>query len=85
MNNSNHFNPSNTANNFNSNKDIMRKREQKSSMSLADKKIVQTCLEGRSKIHLGLKLLKGIIHECSSKLVIAICSLLSKKIRSFNR
>jgi hypothetical protein len=40
----------------------MRKKEQKSSLTAADRKLLQGCLDNRSRMQQGLRLLKGIIH-----------------------
>jgi len=64
----------------------MRKKEPpKSYISPADKKIVQTCLENRAKISQGIRLLKELIHDNSSKLSISLCCFLARKIRIYNR
>jgi hypothetical protein len=62
----------------------MRKKEPKNVLSVSDKKLLQICFENRNRIYQGLRLLKSIIHENSSKLVIYICSYLAKKIQHFN-
>lgn len=63
----------------------MRKKETKSALSAADRRLLQVCLDNRNKIHQGLRLLKSIIHESSSRLVISVCSFLAKKIQTVNR
>ena len=89
----NYKNPgSNVSNtNFSNNSNVqpfnvdMRKKEPKSMISNADKKLIQGCIENRSKITQGLKLLKSILSENSTKLTINICCFLAKRIRAFNR
>jgi hypothetical protein len=63
----------------------MRKKEPKSILAPSEKKMVQTCLDNRARIHQGLKLLKHIIHDNSSKIAIMICACLAKKIKSINK
>lgn len=67
------------------NVDVRKKELPKSYITPADKKIVQTCLENRAKISQGIKLLKELIHDNSSKLSIALCCFLARKIRAYNR
>jgi hypothetical protein len=62
-----------------------RKKDSKSALAPADRKLMQGCLENRARMHQGLRLLKSIIHESSSKLAIAVCAYLARKIQMLNR
>jgi hypothetical protein len=54
-------------------------------MSISDKKIVNTCLDNRAKISQGIRLLKNILNETSSKFTIGLGCYLSKKVRSYTK
>ncbi len=54
-------------------------------LSVSDKKILSTCLDNRAKISQGIRLLKSIINEVSSKSAVGIGCYLSKKVRSYTK
>ena len=54
-------------------------------ISASDKKTLELCLEHRGKMSQGINLLKGFLHDQSSKLAVSLGSFLGKRILELSR
>lgn len=78
----NHYSPSPTHN-----PDFRKKDSNQSSQDIPQiyRKLISTCIENRSKIHSGVKIINDLLNMSNSKLTVYICCFISKKIKHLNR